>query len=383
MPLGFVRAFVVFTTLLVISHAFGLTTAEVEAKLKSIKLSPGFAIALYADNLPNARSLAIGEKGTVFIGTRNEKNVYAVADRDGDFRADETHIAFSLGDVGDGKERIMPNGVAFRDGDLYIAMVNTIVRLDDIEDHLADPPKPVVINGDYPSDKQHGWKFIAFGPDGKLYVPVGTPCNICDPNDDIHGTITRVNADGSGREIVARGIRNTVGFDWHPDTGQLWFTENGADELGVDVPADELNVVTAQGQNFGNPYVHQGDMLDSQFGAGHDPDDYVRPAMKLGPHVAALGMRFYTGGMFPTEYKNQIFIAEHGSGGRETLIGYRVTLVRIEGSKASRYEDFATGWLENNVAWGRPVDLAILTDGSMLVSDDRVGALYRITYSDK
>ena len=382
MLLRFFILFLVGVGVIAAGESAGLDGSELEAKLESITLPPGFAISVYADNLPKARSLAVGDEGTVFVSTRSDDKVYAVVDTDGDWRADETHVVFTLGDVGDGKERTMPNGVAFRDGDLYIATSTTVMRLDDIESRLSDPPKPVVINGDFPSERQHSWKFIAFGPDDKLYVPVGTPCNICDPEEDIYGTISRMNVDGSGREMVAQGIRNTLGFDWHPETGELWFTENGADQMGQDIPADELNVVTVLGQHFGNPFVHEGDILDSTFGEGHDPDDYVRPAIKLGPHVAALGMRFYTGKMFPVEYRNQIFIAEHGSGGRDPLIGYRVTLVRVDGSEATAYEDFATGWIEGDSAWGRPVDVATLPDGSMLVSDDRAGAVYRITYGE-
>ncbi len=366
--------------LVTIGNAFALDADEIEAKLESIKLPAGFAISLYAADLPAARSLAVGDKGTVFVATRSDDKVYAVVDTDGDARADETHVVFTLGDVGDGKERFMPNGIAFRDGDLYIATPSSIIRLDGIESRLSDPPKPVVVNGEYPVERHHGWKFIAFGPDDKLYIPVGTPCNICTKDDEIYGSISRINVDGSGREIVARGIRNTLGFDWHPETGELWFTENGADQMGDDIPADELNVVTETGQHFGNPFVHQGDMLDATFGEGHNPDDYEGPAMRLGPHVAALGMRFYTGNMFPGDYKNQIFIAEHGSGGRDPLIGYRVTVVRVEGSEATSYEDFATGWIEGDAAWGRPVDVAQLADGSLLVSDDRAGAVYRISY---
>ncbi len=366
--------------LFTVGTATAQSAEEIEKKLEGIKLPSGFSIALYANDIPKARSLAVGDKGTVFVSTRNDNFVYAVVDTDGDYRADKKYTVYTIGDIGDGKERKMPNGIAFRDGDLYIATMTTVLRLDDIEDHLSDPPKPVIVTEDYPNQKQHGWKYIAFGPDDKLYVPVGTPCNICDPEEDILGTITRINADGSELEIVAHGIRNSLGFDWHPETGELWFTENGADQLGDDIPGDELNVITATGQHFGNPFVHQGDILDPKFGEGKNPDDYERPAMVLGPHIAALGMRFYTGDMFPKEYKNQIFIAEHGSGGREELIGYRVMLVRVDGSKATSYEDFATGWLEDNVAWGRPVDIVTLSDGSMLVSDDRIGAVYRITY---
>jgi len=368
--------------MLAVGGASALEASEIETKLKTIQLPKGFSISLYAAELPKARSLAVGDKGTVFISTRSDDKVYAVVDTDGDQRADETHVVFTLGDVGDGQERSMPNGVAFRDGALYIATPSTVLRLDGIESRLSDPPKPVIVTKSYPAEKHHGWKFIAFGPDDKLYVPVGTPCNACDPEEDIFGTISRINLDGSDREIVAHGVRNTLGFDWHPETGALWFTENGADKMGDDVPADELNVVTEVGQHFGNPYVHQGDTLDPHSGAGHDPKDYVGPAIKLGPHVAALGMRFYTGDMFPAAYRNQIFIAEHGSGGRDPLIGYRVTLVRVDGNRATDYEDFATGWIEGAAAWGRPVDVAQLADGSLLVSDDRAGAVYRIAYEE-
>lgn len=380
MPIRFVLILVLMLRVLAPREAAALSTSEIEAKLKLIKLPPGFSIALYADNLPNARSLALGEKGTVFVSTRNDKNVYAVVDKNGDFRADERHIVYTIGAPIDGKEQVMPNGVAFRGGSLYIATVTTIVRLDDIESHLADPPKPVVINNDFPAGKTHGWKFIAFGPDGKLYVPIGTPCDNCEPDGDLFGTMTRINADGSGREVLAHGIRNTLGFDWHPETHQLWFTDNGADKMGDTIPGDELNVITKPGLHFGNPYVHQGDILDPQFGKGRNLKDYEPPAMKLGAHIAALGMRFYTGGMFPKEYKNQIFIAEHGSGSHKPPYGFRVTLVRLEGSKAVKYEDFATGWVEGDAAWGRPVDLMVLPDGSMLLTDDRAGAVYRISY---
>jgi glucose/arabinose dehydrogenase len=362
--------------------AMALSDEEIEEKLQSIELPDGFSIALYANDVPKARCLAVGDKGTVFVSTRGDKFVYAIADTDGDSKADTRHIVYTIGDEGDGKERKMPNGVAFHKGDLYIATMTTVFRLDDIESNLSDPPKPVIVAEHYPNQKTHGWKFIAFGPDDKLYVPVGTPCNICDPEEEIQGTISRINADGSGHEIIARGIRNSLGFDWHPETGELWFTENGADQMGDDLPADELNVITENGQHFGNPFVHQGDILDEEFGKEKSVDDFEKPAMKLGPHIAALGMRFYTGDMFPKDYKNQIFIAEHGSGGRQELIGYRVMLVRAEGSKATSYEDFATGWIQSNNAWGRPVDVAVMADGSMLVSDDRAGAVYRISYSE-
>ena len=250
----------------------------------------------------------------------------------------------------------MPNGVAFRNGALYVAEVNRVLRYDDIESHLANPPKPVTVNDQFPKDRHHGWKFIAFGPDGLLYVPVGAPCNICEPDENRYALISRLKADGTGTEIFARGIRNTVGFDWHPVTKELWFTDNGGDNLGDDIPPDELNHAPKQGLNFGYPYCHGGDIPDPQFGKKRSCSEFTPPAQKLGPHVAALGMRFYTGSMFPAEYRNQIFIAEHGSWNRSTPIGYRITVVQLENNKAVSYKPFAEGWLQAGQAWGRPVD---------------------------
>lgn len=341
--------------------------------LSLIELPDGFEISIFAGEVENARSLERTPGGTIFVGSRQAGNVYAVVDADGDFEADTTYVIDS--------ELRMPNGVAFRDGSLYVAEVSRILRYDDIENRLADPPEPVVVYDDYPTDRHHGWKFIDFGPDGKLYVPVGAPCNICDP-DDPYATITRINPDGSDLEIVARGVRNTVGFAWHPETGDLWFTDNGRDMMGDNLPPCELNHLTEVGQHFGYPYFHGGDVVDPEFGEGHDPDDYVHPAQNLGPHVAPLGMEFYTGTQFPEEYQGQILIAEHGSWNRSEKIGYRLMLVRLnDDHEASTYETFAAGWLQDGEAWGRPVDLEPLPDGSMLVSDDEAGVIYRISYA--
>jgi glucose/arabinose dehydrogenase len=342
--------------------------------LDKIKLPSGFHISIYAE-VPNARSMTLGSKGTVFVGTRGDGGVYAVVDANHDSKAVKVvKIASDLEE---------PNGVAFKNGALYVAEISRILRFDDIENHLANPPKPAVVNDSYPTDKAHGWKFIAFGPDGKLYVPVGAPCNICEQKDPIYASITRLNADGSGREIFARGIRNTVGFAWHPQTKGLWFTDNGRDMMGDDVPADELDYAPKAGLHFGFPYVHGGDVLDPEYGQGKKAADYVPPVQKLGPHVAALGMRFYTGTMFPAEYRDQIFIAEHGSWNRSIPIGYRVTLVKLKGNKAVSYTTFAEGWLNGRRAWGRPVDVLVMPDGALLVSDDSAGVIYRITYSKK
>jgi glucose/arabinose dehydrogenase len=274
----------------------------------------------------------------------------------------------------------LPVGVAFHRGALYVSAVDRILRFDDIESRLANPPKPVVVSDHFPKQGQHGWKFIAFGPDGKLYVPVGAPCNICEPDPDRSAVIMRMNADGSGLETFARGIRNTVGFDWDPRTRELWFTDNGRDWLGDDSPPDELNHAPKSGLHFGYPYCHGGTIADPEYGRRRPCADFTPPVQNLGPHVASLGMRFYTGTQFPARYRNQIFIAEHGSWNRSKKIGYRVSLVRVEEGKAVAYEPFATGWLQGESAWGRPVDVLVMPDGSLLVSDDHAGAIYRIAY---
>ncbi|BEH08549.1 sorbosone dehydrogenase family protein [Geobacter sulfurreducens subsp. ethanolicus] len=338
----------------------------------AITLPPGFSIAVYADNVPGARSMALGAKGTLFVGSRGQGKVYALMDRNGDQVADEV-ITIAKG-------LQMPNGVAFRNGSLYVAEVSRVLRYDAIEERLKNPPKPVVVNDSFPDKAHHGWKFIRFGPDGRLYVPVGAPCNVCEEKDPRFATIMRMNPDGTGLDIFANGVRNTVGFDWHPGTGELWFTDNGRDWLGNDIPPDELNRAPRPGLHFGFPYRHGRDIPDPEFGAKRNPDQFVAPEMELGPHVAALGMRFYNGTMFPERYRNQIFIAEHGSWNRSERIGYRVTLVRLEGNRAVSYEPFAEGWLDNDKVWGRPVDVQVMPDGSMLVSDDKAGAIYRISY---
>lgn len=344
-----------------------------ELPLDEIKLPPGFSISLYAENVPNARSMVLGENGTLFVGTRTEGKVYALGDTNGDFKVDVKYVI--------AQDKNMPNGVAFKNGDLYVAEVSKVWKLNDIENNLLNPPAPEMVNDTFPSEEHHGWKYIAFGPDGMLYVPVGAPCNICNPEDERFCTIMRMNDDGSGLEIFAKGIRNTVGFDWHPETGVLWFTDNGRDWMGDNRPPDELNAAPRKGMHFGYPFIHGNDILDSEYGRGKDPANYIPPRQELGPHVAALGMLFYQGDMFPEEYKNQVFIAEHGSWNRTVPIGYRVMLVRLENGNAVSYEVFADGWLQGNMDWGRPVDVLTLPDGSLLVSDDKAGVIYRISYT--
>ncbi|MFQ5704001.1 MAG: PQQ-dependent sugar dehydrogenase [Gemmatimonadales bacterium] len=341
--------------------------------LSDIRLPRGFEIAIYADSVPDARAMALGDSGTIFVGSRSAGNVYALRDTNGDFRADQTIVILS--------DLNMPSGVAFRNGALYVADIGRIIRLDSIESRLETPPEPAIVTNSLPSRVWHGWKYLRFGPDGKLYLPVGVPCNICDTSEDERfGTILRMNPDGTELDIFARGVRNSVGFDWHPRTGDLWFTDNGRDMLGNNGPPDELNHAPAKGLNFGFPYCHAGHIVDREFGAGHQCVEFVPPVQDLDPHVAALGMRFYSGSMFPVEYRGQVFIAEHGSWNRVPPSGYRITRVRLDGDTAVEYEVFADGWLKWGASWGRPVDILMLPDGSLLVSDDRAGMIYRITY---
>jgi glucose/arabinose dehydrogenase len=339
--------------------------------LDQIRLPAGFAIEVLA-RASGVRQMTFGANGTLFAGSVGGR-VYAITlDANGQRPATVRTIASDLRD---------PAGVAFRDGSLYVSAVSRILRLDDIERRLDNPPQPVVVSDRFPTDGQHGRKFIAFGPDGKLYVPVGAPCNICEPDPDRYANIMRMNADGSNLEVVARGIRNSVGFDWDPRTRDLWFTSNGRDRLGDDVPPDTLNHVTRAGEHFGYPYCHAGTVADPEFGGKRPCSAFASPAQPLGPHVAALGMRFYTGTQFPERYRGQLFIAEHGSWNRSAKIGYRVTVVSVDATgKAISYEPFAEGWLQGQQAWGRPADVTVAPDGSLLVADDSAGAIYRIRY---
>lgn len=351
------------------------TSTATMPSLQLIKLPAGFKIDVYADSIKNARSMCLSPSGTLFVGTRDEGSVYALQDTDGDYHVDKVYVL--------AKKLNMPNGVALHNGDLYVAEVSRILKFKNIESQLANPPQPEVVYDKYPTETHHGWKYIAFGPDGKLYVPVGAPCNICESEDPIFNSITRINPDGTGFEIVQSGIRNSVGFTWHPDNKQLWFTDNGRDMLGDDIPACELNHATADHMHFGYPYCHQGDLPDPEFGNKRPCSDFTPPAQKLGPHVAPLGLEFYTGNQFPEAYRKQLFIAEHGSWNRSKKSGYKVSLIKLNGDQVTSYEPFAQGWLEveKDEAWGRPVDIELLPDGSMLVSDDFADVIYRIYYA--
>ena len=337
--------------------------------LADIVLPDGFSIDVYTDEVPNARSLALGANGTVFVSTRRDGRVYAVVAGE---NADPHVLTLAAG-------LRTPNGIAFHDGDLYVAETERLIRFVDIENRLEDPPEPEVLDESFPSERHHGWRYIEFGPDGKLYMSVGAPCNVCDR--DGFGIIQRMDPDGSDKQTVAYGVRNSVGLEFHPRTDQLWFTDNGRDMLGDDSPPCELNTLTREGEHFGFPFCHGDDIADPQYGARRSCDQFVAPAQNLGPHVAPLGLEFYDGRMFPEEYRGQAFIAEHGSWNRSTKIGYRITLVRMIGDTPQGYEVFAEGWLQGDEVSGRPVDLLVMPDGSMLVSDDQAGSLYRIRYT--
>ncbi len=347
-----------------------IPASEDRLPLTALKLPPGFHIEVFKAKVPNARELAVSERGTVFVGSRLLDKVHAIVTRDG---------KRELKVVASGLHR--PNGVAVHKGTLYIAEVSRVSRIEHVEDVLDHPPAPTVIYDDLPKDEAHGWKFIAVGPDEKLYVPVGQPCNNCLPP-STHGQIRRMNLDGTQAEVIARGVRNTVGFDWNPKGGQFYFTDNGRDWLSEDVPEDELNRLSHVGEHFGAPYCYQGNVADSEFGWGHSCSEFTPPVGLMGIHAAALGMRFVRGTQFPEAYRDAIFVARHGSWNRSVKVGGDVVAVHLKPDGTVRsVEPFLTGFLSDNHYLGRPVDVEFLPDGSMLVSDDYNGAIYRITYA--
>jgi glucose/arabinose dehydrogenase len=339
--------------------------------LEHIKLPPGFSIEVYAE-VPNARGMVLGTGGTLFVGSKKQGRVYAVVDDEGSHGARRVYTIAS--------DLRLPLGVAFKDGSLYASSTDRILRFDNIEQRLTSPPSPVVVTDRLPKETSHGGKYLGFGPDDKLYVAVGVPCNICEPEADRYGHIARMNRDGSGYEIVARGVRNSVGFAWDPNTRHLWFTDNGRDWMGDDQPPDELNHAASDGMHFGYPHCHGSSVADPKYGTDHPCDRFTAPALELGPHVAALGMRFYTGNMFPSEYQGRVFIAEHGSWNRSGKIGYRISQASKDQQGQWQYSIFAQGWLQGSEAWGRPADVLVMPDGALLVSDDQAGMIYRITY---
>lgn len=345
--------------------------------LAKLRLPAGFKMEIYASGVKGARSMTMSPKGVLYVGTRETGALYAIPDHDHNLKGD-TVITL-------GKNMFHPNGVEFKDGSLYVAEINRILRYDNIDSRLNNPPKPVVVNSkDLPDRTHHGQKYIRFGPDGWLYVPIGAPCNVCEEKDPRFASICRMKKDGSAFEIFASGVRNTVGFDWHPETKELWFTDNGRDMLGDDIPKEELNCAPQKGLHFGFPYCHAGDIADPKYGGKNRPcSEFRAPEIKLPAHVAPLGVHFYTGKMFPPEYKGCAFICEHGSWNRTVPDGYRVSMVRFRDNQVLKYETFISGWLQPSGVWGRPVDSLTMPDGSMLISDDYAGVIYRLSYSKK
>jgi glucose/arabinose dehydrogenase len=351
--------------------ALPIPTPADKLPIAKMKVPPGFKVEVFASNILDARGLREGAKGTVFVSSLFVAGkLYAVVNQGG--KREVKTLAEKL---------FLPNGIEFHKGSLYLATPKAITRYDDIESSLDKLPTPVTIYDKLPGEVPHGWKFIKIGPDGKLYVPTGAPCNICEPSEQF-AQISRMNLDGSGVEVVARGVRNTIGFDFHPKTGELWFTDNQRDWLSEDLPQDELNRLTRPGQqHFGYPYCHQGDFADPTLGWGKSCEDFTKPVALLGAHSAPLGMRFYTGKMFPAKYQNAIFIARHGPWNRTKKYAADVVVAFLDaGGKVKSVEPFLTGLVENNTYLGRPVDVLVLKDGSLLVSDDHNGAVYRVTY---
>jgi glucose/arabinose dehydrogenase len=361
-------------------HPFAIEVTGKSAKLLPIdklKVPAGFKVEVWAEGLPGARSMAQGNKGTVFVGTRQLKEVYAVVDRGG-----KREVKTLL------KGLESPNGIAFGKGTLYVAEHHRITRYDGIENNLDNPPEgKVVIDGLDPTNQPgHFWKFLALGPDGKLYFNIGAPGNIVMPS-YMQASINRVDPNKGVMENVALGVRNSVGFDWHPKTKQLWFTNHARDWLGDDSPNDTLHRVAKRGAHFGYPFCHQGDTLDPEFGKNRSCSEFTPPTLKLGAHIAPIGMRFYTGKMFPAEYQNNIFIAFRGSWNRTIKQGYNVTRVSFDAKGKPRMKPFLTGFLQDEKAdppmWGRPNDVMVMRDGSLLVSDDQNGIIYRVSYAKK
>jgi glucose/arabinose dehydrogenase len=361
-----------FLSVGVISSAYSYQNKDID--LKKIRLPAGFEISVYA-NVPNARSMTLSPSGVVFVGTRSDGRIFAVKDSNKDGKGD---IVYELD-----RNLTMPNGVAFRNGDLYVAEVSRILKYQNIEKSLLSPPEPIIIYNGYPTERHHGWKYIAFGPDGNLYVPVGAPCNVCDGENEIYAAITRLDINNPKPEIIAKGVRNSVGFDWDPLTGDLWFTDNGRDMMGDDIPPCELNHLTEIGEHFGFPYCHGGEILDPKFGKRHKCEEFKKPEWKFQAHVAPLGIKFYTGNQFPEKYSNAVFIAQHGSWNRSKKVGYRIMIGFRSGDNIDRMEVFASGWLDDKSqkAWGRPVAFVQMPDGSLLVSDDYADVIYRIAYT--
>ena len=343
-----------------------------EIPLASYKLPPGFKAEIWASGMPGARAMARGADGKIYIGTRAIGRVYEVTD--GGAQRTSRVVVDKL---------TQPAGVAYANGSLYVMAIDKVLRYDGIEKNPAVQPVDMTAAFKLPKEQHHNWKYIAFGPDNKLYVPFGAPCNICEPTDE-YAQIRRYNADGSGMEVIARGVRNTQGFDWHPTTKEMWFTDHGRDWMGDDMPEDELNRMTRTGANYGFPYCHADGVLDKDFRKDRGCEGVTLPVQTMGPHAAAMGAHFYTGSMFPAEYRNRLFVARKGSWNRNTKFGYDVVTVGMDAdARNPKIEPFMTGFVNPaaDTFSGRPTYFLQMPDGALLVSDEQLGAIYRITYA--
>lgn len=347
-------------------------TPASDIPIDKFKLPPGFKAEIWATGMPGARAMARSPSGKIYIGTRGIGRVYELTDNGG------TRSSRVVVD-----KLVQPAGVAFANGALYVMAIDKVLRFDGIESNPSVAPVDMTAAFKLPPEQHHNWKYIAFGPDGKLYVPFGAPCNICVPGQE-YAQIRRYNADGSGMEVIARGVRNTQGFAWHPVTKEMWFTDHGRDWMGDDTPEDELNRMPSTGRNFGFPYCHANGVADRDIAKPNPCDGVTLPVQTMGPHAAAMGVHFYTGSMFPAEYRNALFVARKGSWNRTQKYGYDVVVVRTdEQGRSARIEPFMTGFLDgaNNSFAGRPTYMLQMPDGALLVSDEQLGAIYRISYA--
>ena len=359
------------STLAPVAGKLTVTPAS-EIPVGSFKLPPGFKAEIWATGMPGARAMARGDQGKIYIGTRGLGRVYELTDS-GNARTSRIVV----------DKLVQPAGVAFKNGSLYVMAIDKVLRYDGIEANPAVAPVDMTAAFKLPKEQHHNWKYIAFGPDNKLYVPFGAPCNICVPGDE-YAQIRRYNADGSGMEVIARGVRNTQGFDWHPQTKEMWFTDHGRDWMGDDGPEDELNRMPRTGANFGFPYCHANGVADRDIKRDRPCDNTQLPVQTMGPHAAVMGAHFYTGSMFPAEYRNLLFVARKGSWNRTQKFGYDVVTVKSDADgKNAQTTPFLTGMMnpQNNTFSGRPTYFLQQADGSLLISDEQLGAIYRISYA--
>jgi glucose/arabinose dehydrogenase len=355
-------------------HAGKMTeTSRGEIPINNFNLPPGFAVEVWATGIPGGRAMALGDKGKIYVGTRIIGRVYEITDN-GDTRTSRVVV----------DKLTQPAGVAFAKGSLYVFAIDKVLRYDGIESNPNVQPVDLTAKFNLPPLQHHNWKYVRFGPDGKLYVPFGAPCNICEPTAE-YAQLRRYNPDGSGMEVIARGIRNTQGFDWNPKTGELWFTDHGRDWMGDNGPQDELNRISKPGLFFGYPYCHAEGVPDQDIKKANPCDGVTKPVALMGPHAAVMGVQFYTGKMFPAEYRDTLFVVRKGSWNRSKPFGFDVVNVRASADgKNAKITPFMTGFRgakgDTYDFWGRPAYLLQMPDGALLVSDEQMGAIYRVSY---